>query len=119
LGLGEVAIDAGEADIGDAVQPLEAFHGEFADARRGGLILAAGLELALDAGDQPLEPHRIDGALAAGDLDRAGELVAVERFARSAGFHHGDLAQLDALEGGKARRAAFALAAAADGGAIL
>src|SRR3546814_11457986 len=58
-------------------------------------------------------------ALAAGESDRLLDLAAVEGLSRRIALHHGDLAPLDALEGGEARTAAFAFAAAADCGVVL
>src|SRR3954470_18282521 len=52
-GLAEVLIDAGEADIGHAVELLQPVHHHFAHARGIDLAVAAGLQLALDRGDQP------------------------------------------------------------------
>jgi len=66
----------------------------------------------------PSDPFRRDVALAAGEGDGAGDLLAVERFARLVRLNHRDLAQLDPLEGGEPRAAAFALAAAADRRAV-
>ena len=51
----------------------------------------------------------VDVALAAGVADRALELGAVERLALAVLLDHGEVAQLDPLEGGEARAAALAL----------
>src|SRR5215475_8095435 len=79
LGLAEIAIDRGEADIGDVVELAQMLHHDLTDRLRGNLRLAAALELAHDGGYHLLDPLRIDGALAQGDLHRAHQLVAVER----------------------------------------
>src|SRR5947209_7980710 len=66
--LAEVLVDAGEADVGDVVDRLEAVHHRFADSGRRDLV-AAGFELALDRGDEPVDAVGRDVALAAGDGD--------------------------------------------------
>ena len=48
---------------------------------RGDFAFARGLDLALDARDQLVEPLLLDAALAAGEGDRLLELAAVERLA--------------------------------------
>src|SRR3546814_18116942 len=52
--------DAGEADVGDAVQPLQALHDHFADGLSLHLTFAAGFKLALDSGDEFFHADRID-----------------------------------------------------------
>ena len=69
--LAEIAIDRGEAHIGDVVERLQAFHHQFADALGRDVGVALALELAHDAVDHPLDPLGRDGALAQRDLDRA------------------------------------------------
>src|SRR5215217_7655062 len=105
LCFGEILVDAGEADVGDRVQGLETIHHQLADFGRGDFAFAAGFDLALEGGDQAVDALLGDGALAAGGGDRAFELGAFERLAAAAGFDDGELAQLDALEGGEARAA--------------
>ncbi len=100
---GSRLIDAGEADIGDPIQALQPLHHQLADLLRRDLGVAHRLQLALDAGDQLLDLHRIDRPLARGDRDRADQLVAIERLALVLDLTHGQLAQLDALERGEAR----------------
>src|SRR5207248_11283603 len=50
----------------------------------------------------------LDRPLAQCDIDRARQLVAVERFALAVLFEHGQFAQLDPLERREARRATAA-----------
>src|SRR5688500_15343867 len=118
-GLAEVLIDRGEADIGDRVEPLQAFHHQLADPGRGHLAVAAGLELALDRRGELLDPLRGGRPLAAGDRDRPLELGPVERLAPILRFDDEQLARLDPLEGGEALAAFLALSPAPDGGAVL
>src|SRR5688572_5247278 len=99
------------------VDGVEAVHHRLADLHRLDLV-AASLELALNARHQPLDPVGSDVALAAGDGDRALELGAVERLALAGLLDHGQLAQLDPLEGREARPARLALPPAADRGAV-
>ena len=77
--LAEIAIDRGEADIGDVVERLQPLHHEFADPLGRNVGVALALELAHDAVDHALDALGCDGALAQRDLDRAHELVAIER----------------------------------------
>ena len=49
LGVCEVLVDAGEADIGDAVEAFQPLHHHLADRSRRDLAFAAGFQLALDA----------------------------------------------------------------------
>src|SRR4051812_14640909 len=79
--LAEVFVDRREADVGDGVERIEAVHPRLADLARLHFV-AAGFELTLDRGNEPVDPLGRDIPLAAGDGDRPGELVAVERLAR-------------------------------------
>ena len=60
----------------------------------------------------------LDRPLAERHLDRAPELVAVERDAAAGALEHGELAQLHALEGGEAFAAFSAITASPDRGVI-
>src|SRR5690606_3031971 len=70
---------------------------------------AHALQAADDAVDDPLDALGIDRPLAAGDADRAHELVAIEGLALAAALVHGQLSQLDPLEGRESRSAIGAL----------
>src|SRR5205814_10372304 len=61
----------------------------------------------------------LDRPLAQRDINRAGQLVAVERFALRVLLDYGELAQLDPLEGREAGAATDAEAPAPDRAAIL
>src|SRR3546814_8389479 len=100
--------------MGVSVESLGFSHHHGGDLRRRHVVLARGFELALDAGDEPLDARAVDRALAAGYLDAAHQFLAVEGLARPTGLEHRDLAQLDAFKGGEARAAILALAAAAE-----
>ena len=113
LGFAEVAVDAGEADVGDGVHFFQCFHDEFAELGGGDVGFAGGFELADDAGDDALDPFVLDGALAEGDADGAGELIAVEGDAAAVVLDHCEVAELDALDRGEALATAAAEAAAA------
>ena len=79
LGLAEVLVDGGEAHIGHVVEALQPLHDEFAHRLARHLAVAHALELAHDAVDHALDPLGLDRALAQRDLDRALQLVPVER----------------------------------------
>src|SRR5258707_4602125 len=119
LGLAEVAVDGGEAHVGDLVEAGEGFHHQLADHVAGTLGLAGALELAHDRVDDALDALGLHRPLADRDVDRARELVAVEGLALSVLLDHGELAQLHALEGGEARRAIGTEAPASDRRAVL
>src|SRR5882672_6636237 len=113
-GLAEIAIDRGEAHIGHRIERAQRIHHQLADLRRGNLALAGAFQPPHDAVDHAFDALRVDRPLAAGDRDRAGELVAVELHALAVLLHHGELAQLHALERGEARSARRAIAPPAD-----
>src|SRR5262249_18335387 len=119
LGLAEIAIDRGEAHIGDVVERAQMLHHGLTDYLRGNLGFTGGFEFAHDGGDHLLHPLRLDPALAQRDLHRAHQLVAVERHAAAVALDHGQLAQLNALEGREAEIAGDAHAPPADHGRVL
>src|SRR5580658_3186574 len=79
LGLAEIAVDRGEAHIGDVVELAQMRHHGLADRFGRDLAFADALELADDLRDHLVDALGIDRTLAAGDLHRAQQLVAVER----------------------------------------
>ena len=119
LGLAEIAVDRGEADIGDVVELAQMLHHDLADRLRGNFGLAAAFELAHDRGNHLLDPFRIDRPLAQGDLQRAHQLVAVERHPAAVALDHGQFAQLHPLEGREAEIAGDAHPPPPDHGRIL
>src|SRR5512133_3703385 len=94
----EVLVDAGEANVGDVIERTEAGHDRLADSGRRNLV-PLGFKPALDAADQPIDLVRIDIALAGRVADRTGKLVAVKRLTLAIFLDHGEIAQLDSLEG--------------------
>src|SRR4029077_21201785 len=119
LGLAEIAIDRGETHISDLVEAGERLHDEAADDVTRDLALAGALELTHHRVDDALDLLGLDRALAQGDVDGAGELVALERLALTVLLDHRQLAQLDALESGEARRAIRTEAPPTDRGTIV
>ena len=111
----EVAVDAGEADVGDGVDVFEAVHDELANGRRRALALGRVDDEGFDGVDDLLHLGDGDFAFLAG-VEQAGEdLLAIEVFAAAVFLddHIGDF--VEALVGGEAFVAALALAATADG----
>src|SRR5882762_3705235 len=102
LGLAKIAIHRGEAHIGDVVELAQMLHHDLADGFRRNLRLAAAFKLAHDRRHHLLDPLRIDRALAQGYLQRAHQLVAVERHPAAVTLDHREFAQLHPLEGGEA-----------------
>src|SRR5215469_3145189 len=119
LGLAEIAVDRGEAHISDVVERPQRLHHHLAHRLGGDFALALALELAHDLGHGLIDALRLDRTLAQRDLDRAQQLVSVERHAAAVALDDHKLAQLHALEGGKAEIAGETHAAAADDGGIL
>src|SRR5262245_6363444 len=119
LGLAEVAIDRGKADVGDLVQRGERVHHRLADMSRRDLGLARAFQAPNDAVDHALQPVLVDWPLAQRDLHRTQQLLAIERLALAVALHNDQLAQLDTFEGGEARAAVGALPPPADGGVIV
>src|SRR5258707_14803063 len=119
LGLAKIAIHRGEAHIGDVVELAQMLHHDLADGFRRNLRLAAALELAHDGRDHFFDPLRIDRALAQADLQRAHQLVAVERHPAAVALDHGKFAQLHPFEGGEAEIAGNAHPPPADDSGIL
>ncbi len=111
----EVAVDAGEADVGDGVDVLEALHDELADGAGGALALGRVDDEGFGLVDDVLHLGGGDVALLAGVQQAGEDLLAVEFLAAAVLLddHVGDF--VDALVGGEALVAALALAAAADG----
>src|SRR5882757_412270 len=101
LRLAKIAVHRGKADIGDVVELAQMLHHDLADGLRGNLRLAAAFELAHDGRDHLLDPLRIDRPLAQRDLQRAHELVAVERHPAAVALDHREFAQLHPLESGE------------------
>src|SRR3984885_806783 len=93
-------------------------HYGFADRFGRDLAFTHALELADDLRDHLVDALGIDRALAAGDLHRPQQLVAVERHAAAVALDDDQLAQLHPLECRKAEIAGQADAAAADDGRI-
>lgn len=111
----EVAVDAGEADVGDGVQVFEARHDELADLAGGAFALGRVDDEGFGFIDDGLHLGGGDIAFLAGLEQAVEDLLAVETLAAAVFLddHVGDL--VDALVGGKAFFAALALAPPPDG----
>jgi len=98
LGLAEIAVDRGKADIGDLVERRQRLHDQLADHVARDVGFARAFELAHQRIDDALDAVGLDRALAQRDVDRAGQLVAVERLALRVLLDDRQLAQLHSLE---------------------
>src|SRR5579863_9868358 len=94
-------------------------HHDLADRLGRDLRLATAFEFAHDGGHHLLHPLRFHRALAQRDLQRAHQLVAVERHPAAVALDDGQFAKLHALEGGETEVAGDAYAPAPDHGGIL
>src|SRR6266513_347957 len=119
LRLPEIAVDRGEADIGNLIKCRQRFHDQFADVLARNLGVARTFELAHQGVDDSFHPLGFDRPLAQRDIDRARQLVALERLPLSVLLDDRQLAQLHPLKGREARGAIRAEAAATDRAAIL
>src|SRR2546421_153349 len=119
LRLPEIAVDRGEADIGNLIKCRQRFHDQFADVLARNLGVARTFELAHQGVDDAFHPLGFDWPLAQRDIDRARQLVALERLPLSVLLDDRQLAQLHPLKGREARGAIRAEAAATDRAAIL
>src|SRR5258707_11531008 len=119
LGLAEIAVDRGKADIGDLVERRQRLHDQLADHVARDVGFARAFELAHQRIDDALDAVGLDRALAQRDVDRAGQLVAVERLALRVLLDDRQLTQLHSLEGREAGAATDAEPPAPDRAAIL
>src|SRR5262250_790190 len=97
LGFTEIAVDRGEAHIGDVVEIAQVRHHGFADGLGCDFVLTEAFKLAHDPRNSLLDAIGIDIALAHRNGDRAREFVAVERNAAAVALDDDKLAQLHAL----------------------
>src|SRR5260370_21255708 len=93
LGLAEIAIDRGEAHIGDVVELSQRLHDRLADGLGGDFALALAFELTHDLGHDLVDALGLDRALPQRDLHRAHQLVAVKRHPAAVALDHYQLAQ--------------------------
>src|SRR5690348_10794862 len=119
LRLAEIAIDRGEADIGDRIERRQHFHHQLADHVALDFGLARAFELTDDGIDRALDAFAFDRPLAQRDLDGARQLVALERFALVVLLDDGQFAQLHALERRETRGAIRAEPPPSDRGSIV
>src|SRR5262249_55557873 len=115
----KIAIDGSEADIGHIVELAQVFHHDLADRLGGNFGFAAAFELAHDGRDHLLDPLGIYRAFAQRYLQRAHQLVAVERHAAAIALNDGEFAKLHPLEGCEAKIAGDTYAPPADHGGVL
>ncbi len=113
-GFAEVAVDRGKAHVGHLIEAGERIHDQLADQGGRNLAFPGGFQAPNDAVDDPLDPLHLHRPLAQGDGHGAQQFVAVEGLALAVGLDHGQLTQLDPLEGGEAGAAIGALAPPAD-----
>src|SRR5690606_34294347 len=113
-------VDAGEADVGDLIDRLEAIGDGPADLDRGHLAPTAAEQPLLDRGDDLLDLLGGNGAFVAGPFEPADDLLPVKGHAGAVVLDDDELGlELDVLVGGEAFAAGQASAAAADGVALV
>jgi len=114
----EVFIDTREPDIGDAVQPFQAFHHQRTYGSGRDFTIARRFDLALNSGRQLADLIGRNGALAARHVNRAFQFFTLEGLAFAFAFDDRQFTKLDALKGRKTRAARFALSTTTDRVAI-
>src|SRR5262249_61801960 len=119
LGLAEIAIDRGEADIGNVVERAQRLHHHLAHGLGGDLAFTLAFKLAYDFRDCLINALGLDWTLAQRDLHRAQQLVPIERHPTAVALDDDQLAQLHPLERGEAEIARKTHPAATDRGGIL
>jgi hypothetical protein len=114
----EVAIDGGEADVGDGVDVFEAVHDEFADGGGGAFALWGVDDEGFDGVYDLLHLGDGDFAFLAGVKESGEDFLAVEVFAAAVFLydHVGNF--VETFVGGEAFVAALTLASTADGVSI-
>ena len=111
----EIHVDAGETDVGDFVELLEAMHDHFADFRGGQFPFGGFVDHAFDFIHDGFEFGSGNGALLASFQQPLQNFLALEAFAAAILLDHHVGNFVDALVSGEAAGAFQAFAAAADG----
>src|SRR5216117_928540 len=93
-------------------------HHDLADRLGRNLGFPATFKLAHDGRHHLLDTLRIDRPLAQGDLDRAHQLITIERYPPAVALDHSEFAQLHPLKGGEAEIAGDANPPPPDHGGI-
>jgi hypothetical protein len=111
----EIHVDAGETDVGDFVEFLQAMHDHFADFGGGQFPFGGFVDHAFDFVHDGFELGRGNGTLFAGFQQALQNFLALEAFAAAVFLddHVGNF--VDAFVSGEATRAFQAFAAAANG----
>src|SRR5215472_1899539 len=114
LGFAKVSVDRCEAYVSNVVERAQRLHHHLADRLGRNLALSLTLKFAHDLRDRLINALGLDGTLAQRDLHRPQQLVSVEGHTAAVALDHHELAQLHALECGKAKIAGETDAPAAD-----
>lgn len=115
----ELAVDGDVADVGDRVDLVEFVHDLGTDDVGGDFGEVVAVEFGEDFFDGAVEAVHGDGAFFAGLDEAAHEFFAMDGLACAVAFDDAEFGAFDLFVGGVAVGAAEALAAAADGGAVL
>ena len=105
----KLAVDGGEADVGDFTFVFEAIENEFADFGAGDFALVALVEFGFDIIDDRVEAIEGHSGFFAGANHSPQEFGAIEGFSLVVAFDNGEGNKFDAFVGGKATLAAQAL----------
>ena len=100
-GIAELAIDGGEADIGDIVHFLKALHDLFSDGGGGDFSTILLFEFLHDLIDCFLDEFGADWAFFASFLEAENEFTAIERFVAAIAFDGSKIFTLDLFVSGE------------------
>ena len=117
--VGELAVDGGEADIGDIVQFFERLHDRLTDLAGGDFFLKGVIGELFHRGDNLLDFGSGNGALMAGGNDAVADFLRIEQLPRLILFDDQKLLLFDFFVSCEAAAAVDAFTAAANAGAVI
>ena len=101
-GIAELAVDRGEADIGDIVHFLEALHDLFSDGGGGDFPAVLLFEFLHDLIDCFFDEFGADGSFLTCFLEAENEFTAIEGFVAAIAFDGSKIFSLNLFVGGEA-----------------
>jgi hypothetical protein len=115
----EVLVDAGEADIGDGVDPGQGLHHDSADLVGWDVGFTETFKSSHNTGDHLVDPLALDRALLKCNANGTFKFVAIEGLAFPVLLDDDQISQLDTLVSRETTSAGGAESSAADGDVVL